>query len=101
MLVYEQEVLNLVARGLTDAQIAYSMQVRLHRPPLCASSPQACASGAVETCPLICRCCDSPLWRQITQAGVRNALTKLMTSFKADTRCELVRIALDNDLITE
>jgi DNA-binding NarL/FixJ family response regulator len=100
MLVYEQEVLNLVARGLTDAQIAYSMQVCPQASTVCLiTTTSVCFRSRLDVPSNLW--IGSSLWRQITQAGVRNALTKLMTSFKADTRCELVRIALDNDLITE
>ena len=59
----EQDVLNLLARGLMDAQIAYEMKV--------------------------------------TVSAVATTMKNLMEKLGVDTRGELIRIALDNDLITD
>jgi len=59
----EQEVLNLLSRGMTDQQIAYSL---------------GC-----------------------TSATVGNAVRGLLEKLGVDLRGELIRVALDNDLLTE
>ncbi|TFJ84906.1 hypothetical protein NSK_003938 [Nannochloropsis salina CCMP1776] len=59
----EQAVLNLLCRGMTDAQIAYSL---------------GCSSAAVG-----------------------NAVRSLLEKLEMDLRGELIRVALDNDLVTE
>ena len=59
----EQEVLNLLSRGMTDQQIAYSL---------------GC-----------------------TSATVGNAVRGLLRKLEVDLRGELIRVALDNDLLTE
>jgi DNA-binding NarL/FixJ family response regulator len=63
MTTTEQDVLNLLCRGMTDQQIAYSLGV--------------------------------------TTATVGNAVRSLLEKFELDFRGELIRIALDNDLLTE
>lgn len=59
----EQEVLNLLSRGMTDQQIAYSL---------------GC-----------------------TSATVGNAVRGLLKKLEVDLRGELIRVAMDNDLLTE
>jgi DNA-binding NarL/FixJ family response regulator len=59
----EQEVLNLLSRGMTDQQIAYSL---------------GC-----------------------TSATVGNAVRGLLEKLGVDLRGELIRVALDNDLLTD
>lgn len=59
----EQEVLNLVCRGMTDAQIAHSLG--------------------------------------LTKAAVGHAARAVMEKLGCDLRGEVIRVALDNDLVTE